>query len=434
MADVNQAAPVPALPGIAQAAVKAGGNEDSDGNGILSKNIGLPALIGLVTGVQALATFTVLALPTLAIKAAPDLGVGPEAAGYQISVIYSAAACISGMSGLFVRRYGAALVSLVAMAFCAAGLLGVASGHWGAAILGSLTMGAAYGLTNPAASHLLLRYAPPQHQNLIFALKQTGVPLGGILAALLLPALEKKFGWQLSLVAGTGLIAALCLMLWLARHRLDADRDPSAKLTGGLLKGVRVVVANPVLRSLAVMGLTYASFQFCLFTFLITMLVKDFGWSLVEAGGIATLLQVGGALGRIAWSVLADRIGHGLWVLLVIGLASAAFAGLLGLAEAAWPVPLLTAVLFGFGFCLVGWNGLWMAEIARTSNPGEVGLATGGVLVFTYIGVMLGPAAFALIYRCFGSYATTYAAFGTLSLIGAAALLSAIRHRAQAGG
>lgn len=394
-----------------------------------SKGIGLPALVGLVTGVQALATFAVLAMPTLATKAAPAFGLGAEAAGYQISVIYLAAACLSSMAGLFVRRYGAALVSLLALGCCGTGLVGLATGNLACAVLGSLLLGAAYGLTNPAASHLLLRYAPRQHQNLIFALKQTGVPLGAMLAALLLPALEKKFGWQRALLSGPSLVAVLCLLLWLARDRLDGDRDPGARFTGGILQGVRVVIANPVLRSLAIMGLAYASFQFCLFTFLITMLVQDFGWSLVQAGGLATMLQIGGATGRVAWSVLADRIGRGLWVLLVIGVLSTVFAGLLALAGPAWPVPALTAVLVGFGFCLVGWNGLWMAEIARTSGRADVGLATGGVLVFTYIGVMAGPAAFALIYRWLGSYTLTFGAFGLMSLIGAAALLVAIRHR-----
>ncbi len=390
-------------------------------------------LVGLVTGVQALATFTVLALPTLATKAAPAFGVGPEAAGYQISVIYLAAACLSSMAGLFVRRYGAALVSLLALGCSGTGLLGIATGNLACAVLGSLCLGAAYGLTNPAASHLLLRYAPRQHQNLIFALKQSGVPLGAMLAAFLLPALEKKFGWQPALLSGTGLVAALCMMLWLARDRLDGDRDPAAQLNGGMLRGVRVVAANPVLRSLAIMGLTYASFQFCLFTFLITMMVQDFGWSLVAAGGMAMMLQVGGATGRIAWSVLADRIGHGLWILFAIGLASTFFAGLLALSGPSWPVPALAAVLVGFGFCLVGWNGLWMAEIARIAGPSEVGLATGGVLVFTYIGVTAGPAAFALLFRGFGSYALTFGVFGILSLIGAAALLVAIRHRRSMG-
>ncbi len=395
--------------------------------------IGLPALVGLVTGVQGLATFGVLALPTLATKAAPDFGLGPEAVGYQISVIYLAAASFSSVAGLFVRRYGAASVSLLALAFCGLGLIGIATGSLAVAVIGSLSLGCAYGLTNPAASHLLLRFAPRQHQNLIFALKQSGVPLGGILAALMLPSLSERTGWRTALLLSVALLIALAIPLALARKRLDADRDPGARLgSGGLMQGVRLVTVHPVLRPLAIMGFAYASFQFCLFTFLITMLVKDFGWSLVAAGGLATFMQTGGALGRIAWSVLADRIGHGLWVLVVIGVASSVLALGLAFAGPSWPVWALSALLLAFGFCLVGWNGLWMAEIARTAGQANVGLATGGVLVFTYAGVTLGPATFALVYRWLGSYAATYGAFAVLTLIGAAALIAAIRHRAKA--
>ena len=395
--------------------------------------IGLPALVGLVTGVQALVTFTVLALPTLAIRAAPDFGVGPEAVGYQISVIYFSAASTSSVAGLLVRRYGAALVSLVALGFSGLGLLGIATGSLVLAVVGSLSLGCAYGIINPAASHLLLRFAPRQHQNLIFALKQTGVPLGAILAALMLPSLSERSGWRMALVVSVAMLVTLAIPLALARPRLDADRDPAARLGGSLLQGVRLVVAHPVLRPLAIMGLAYASFQFCLFTFLISMLVQDFGWSLVAAGGLATLMQIGGVTGRIAWSVLADRIGNGLWVLLVIGVASSVLGLCVGFAGPAWPVPLLSALLLAFGFCLVGWNGLWMAEIARTAGQANVGLATGGVLVFTYVGVMMGPAAFALLYRSIGSYTATFGAFSVLTLIGAAALLAAIRHRAKTG-
>jgi hypothetical protein len=65
-----------------------------------------------------------------------------------------------------------------------------------------------------------------------------------------------------------------------------------------------------------------------------------------------------------------------------------------------------------------------MAEIARACHPQEVGLATGGVLVFTFGGIVFGPAAFATLYRVLGSYALTYGAFSVVALIGVAALLS----------
>ena len=389
---------------------------------------GLIGLLGLVTGVQALATFVVLALPTLPTLAAPHFGFGPESIGYQISVVYAAAAFLSSFAGLYVRRHGAAAMSACALGLSAAGLLGIASGSIALALLASVSIGAAYGLTNPAASHLLFRFAPKNRQNIVFALKQTGVPFGGILAALMLPRVAEIYGWQIAIGSSAALMALVAVPLLMMRNTLDDDRTPAAGLgVGGILSGIRVVLGSPRLRALAIMGWAYASSQFCLFTFLITMLVKDLGWSLVAAGGAATIMQVGGVIGRIAWSVLADMIGRGLAILTAIGLGSAAFGLALAFAAPDWPGWLMAAIVFGFGFCLVGWNGLWLAEVARAAGPGEVSLATGGVLALTFFGIVLGPATFATIYRVVGSYAVTYGIFSVYALFGAAMLIWSMR-------
>lgn len=385
--------------------------------------ISLAILIALVTSVQVLTTFTVLALPTLATRAAATFGHGAEAVGFQISVVYLAAAGLSSIAGLIVKRYGAVMASLMALALSGLALLGVAVGRVEVAVLASLLMGCAYGLTNPAASHLLLKYAPRHRQNLIFAVKQTGVPLGAMLAALALPALSERVGWQMALVLGAVPQLLLAVPLLRIRGRIDVDRDPSALAGGGMLKGLGLVIANPMMRSLAIMGWAYASFQLCLLAFIVTMLVQDLGWTLVSAGIMATVMQIGGATGRIAWSLLADRIGRGHLILVGIGIGSAVLAGLVAVATPAWPVALLSLVLFCFGFSLVGWNGLWMAEIARTAGLANVGLATGGVLVFTYVGIVTGPAAFAAAYRVLGSYGATFGVFGLLPAFGALALL-----------
>ncbi|MDX2159287.1 MAG: MFS transporter [Hyphomicrobiaceae bacterium] len=394
---------------------------------------GLVSLLSLVTGVQALATFSVLTLPTLATLAAPHFGVGAEAIGYQISVVYAAAAMLSSVAGLHVRRHGAAAMSILAMALSSAGLVGIATGNVAIAIVASASIGAAYGLTNPAASHLLFRFAPRHRQNLVFALKQTGVPLGGMLAALLLPPLASRYGWQAATALSAALMALVAVPLAASRGRLDDDRDPAARLgPGGVLSGMRLVLETPILRALALMGFAYASSQFCLFTFLITMLVKDLGWGLVAAGAAASVMQVGGVIGRIAWSLLADWIGRGVGVLIAIGLGSAGFAIVLAGATPEWPAWLMGVIVLGFGFCLVGWNGLWLAEVARAAGPGEVSLATGGVLAFTFGGIVLGPATFATIYRGLGSYALTYGVFSIYTVAGAVIL--ALAARRQSGG
>lgn len=388
---------------------------------------GLVLLLALVTGVQALATFSVLALPTLATLAGPSLGFGAESIGYQVSIVYAAAATLSSMAGVYVRRNGAAAMSALALGLAGLGLVGMGTASLAIIILASVSIGAAYGLTNPAASHLLFRFAPKNRQNIVFALKQTGVPLGGILASMLLPRLAEAYGWQLAIGVSAALMLLIAVPLLLIRRRLDDDRTPAASLgPGGVLSGIRLVWRSPRLRAFAIMGWAYASAQFCLFTFLITMLVKDLHWGLVSAGVAATVMQIGGVVGRIAWSVLADVIGRGVGILVAIGLGSAAFSLILAAATADWPVWLIGIVVFGFGFCLVGWNGLWLAEVARAAGPGEVSLATGGVLVFTFAGIVVGPPIFATLYRLVGSYAYTYGIFSIYAFVGAAVLLWAM--------
>lgn len=411
---------------MAQAADAARPQATMAGGGSQLSTAAMSLVLVMVTGVQALSTYAALSLPTVATKAAPTFGVGPEVAGYQVSVIYVGAALVSSVAGLCVRRWGAARTSAVAMLFSAIGLAIIAAGTMAAGILGSLVVGSAYGLTNPAASHLLFKYAPRNRQNLIFAMKQTGVPLGGMLAAMLLPRLSVPLGWQEAMLLTMALplsFAALCLIVG-RRLDLDSDRNPKAVITQGPVAGLRTVLANPRIRALTIMGVTYAVLQLCLMTFLVTMLVTEFGWTLVAAGTMATAMQIGGAIGRVAWSVLADVLGQTRRVLLAIGILSAICAGVVATASPAWPVALLALLLVTFGFSIIGWNGLWMAEIARSAKPGEVGLATGGVLVFTYVGIVGGPAAFTTVYKLIGSYGVTFALFSAFTIVGAAALLT----------
>jgi nitrate/nitrite transporter NarK len=138
------------------------------------------------------------------------------------------------------------------------------------------------------------------------------------------------------------------------------------------------------------------------------MLVKEGGYSLVEAGLMLSVAQIAGVLGRIAWGWLADRTHDTLRVLhgLTAGMLLCCIA--IAFLQPGWPV-LMTAVLFAvFGATAIGWNGLYTAEVARRSPPGQVSIATGGAMVWNFGGILAGPTAFTLVYQQLGSYAWTY--------------------------
>jgi len=380
--------------------------------------LGLPLLVGATTLVQALVTLATLTIATLGPSMSRALGVAPETVGYQMSLVYLTGAFSAVLGGTLVARYGAGRVAQVALTLCGTGCALGALGSLWALLPASLLIGAGYGLTNPSSSHLLFRFSPAHRRNLIFSLKQTGVPLGGVLAGLMLPPLSLALGWQAGLVMAAGLALTVAVALQPARTAWDDDRRPDAPLRAAPLASLRLVWSHPPLRALALMTFCFAAVQLCLTTFLVTLLVEDLGRSLVVAGAIASVVQVAGAVGRVFWGWLADRLGGGLMTLVLIGLVSLVCSGLAGLMAPAWPSGLILAVMILYGLSAIGWNGVFLAEVARLCPPGQVGLATGGALFFTFGGVAVGPALFSALVPVLGGYAVTFPAIGLFALAG----------------
>lgn len=380
-------------------------------------------ILGTVTGIQALASLAVLALATVAPVASASIGIGAEMIGYQVSLMYIAASSTSAVGGTLVRRWGAGTVSQVTLLVGIVGVLGVASANLVLLVIGSLLIGIAYGLPNPAASHLLFKATPSHLRNFVFSLKQTGVPIGGILAGLLLPAVTVLAGWQAAMITTAALLGLLAIAMIPLRARWDTDRDPSARISGSLLDGILLIWRLRALRGLAVMGFCFAALQLSLLTFVITMLVEDLGWSLVLAGGVVAIMQVFGAGGRIVWGVVADRLGNGRYVLGIIGLLSCVATLVTAMLAPYWPIWAVAALLCFFGICSIGWNGVFLAEVARLANRNEVGTATGGALSLTFLGVVLAPSLFSTVYPLTGAYTTTFALMTIFPAIGTIALI-----------
>jgi len=188
------------------------------------------------------------------------------------------------------------------------------------------------------------------------------------------------------------------------------------------------VSREPRLRVLALLGLLYSAVQLSLSAYIVLMLVDNRGWPLVSAAAMGGLLQGFGALGRVFWGWLADRTRAGLAILALIGLGSSAALVALPLLGAL-PAALQGVLLCALGFFLSGWNGVAMAEIARSAPLAQTGRVMGGALVYTFLGVMLGPASFAFLYEALGRYDSTFAAVALATTLGA--LAAAWRHLAE---
>ena len=387
-----------------------------------SKNLAL-ATIGGVTAVQVVATMGILIPAAIAPELARTLDLPVSMIGFQVSLAYVGATLMSLCGGLVQRKLGAVRANQIASTAIGLSLLIIAIPHVVALFVGSLGLGIAYGMTNPAASHLMMKIASPTNRNLIFSVKQTGQPLGGVVAGLMAPPIAIAFGWQWSLMAGAFLALSTVLLIQPLRAKLDGDRDPTTKFRGAVFKDVSLVLRIRELRLLALAALTFSGVQLALMTFAVTMLVEDVKFDLVLAGVGLAVIQIAGVVGRLGWGVIADRNGDGRKTLLFAQSLSVVAAVATAFLSDSMPLVAVFGILFLFGMSAVGWNGVFMAEIGRLAPEGKIGSATGGVLVPTFIGVMMGPLVFSAIHEVTATYTMSFAVLALVTMTGMVPIL-----------
>jgi len=350
-----------------------------------------------------------LSVPAIAPAVAAAIGEPASMVGSYISLVYVGSAAAALFSGPLVPQLGAMRLSQLGLMLCALALaLGLTASAPMLAI-SALVLGLGYGPITPASSHLLARSTEPHRIALTFSVKQTGVPAGTALAGVLVPALAIWVGWQAALSVVAALCVATAIAVQPARARLDRDRDPGARISvSALLSGVRLVGASKPLRSMAALSFVYSGLQMCTSSFMVAYLVEALGYGWVAAGVGLTVANLAGVVGRIAWGMAADRWLAAPRALQALGALMAVACALAAAFSPHWPMWAVYSVCALLGATAIGWNGVFLSEVARRAPPGQAGAATGGSLFVTFVGVVVWPPAFGLLQRSSGSYGVCF--------------------------
>lgn len=355
--------------------------------------------------IQAMVAMALLTLPVMAPVAAKALEVSPALVGVYVAITYAGAMFASLTSGTTVGRLGPIRVSQLGLILCAIGLC-LCAVPWLPAIgLGALLIGLGYGPITPASSQILARTTQPSQMALVFSIKQTGVPVGAMMAGAIVPSLMLGIDWQWSLVVVAMACVVSAALSQPLRDALDDLRQASLTFQmSTLTTPLRMVLGHRALSTMAACSFMFSMVQMSLTTYLVTYLHDDLAYGMVSAGLLLSVTQMGGIGGRIAWGLVADR-----WLgaqktlaLLAILMASSALATALLLPTL--PLWGIWAILLVFGASAIGWNGVYLAEVARQAPEGKASVATGGTLTFTFLGVVIGPPLFGALSSAFGTY------------------------------
>ncbi len=374
--------------------------------------------ISATTIVQVLSSLIALGVPVLAPAIAADLGMDPKLIGYYPGILYSAALaiCIIGDPLLslvrpMLRSLVCVLISIVGLAL----LLGASLPFF---ILGALMIGLGYGPIVPSTSQILSARTPGKHANLIFSLKQSGAPLGGILAGIIMPFLVGYAGgWKgaIEVVAVGGVLVLLALSP--LTPRLDKGVTPLR--SAGMLAPIKAVLAVPSLRQLVIMSSSYGGMQLCLGAFLTVYLVHVLNLDFGLAGLVFGVSQAAGMIGRLVWGYVADRFFTPKTLMAFLGFAMAASAFLVAAFSAEWPFWAILVVSAAYGGTAMGWNGVLLAEVARIAPPGETGRVTSGVMSANYAGVIVGPLLFTAIAYVMSTQRAGFILIGIITALSA---------------
>jgi MFS family permease len=274
--------------------------------------------------------------------------------------------------GYVLDRVGERIVMTLGLGLTAAAAYAAASAH--SMVLTAVYLflgGMAAASCNTAGGRLVSAWFPPHQRGLAMGIRQTAQPLGIALGALVIPELaERGPGAGLRFTALACAVAAVASVIGIR----NPPRKPREKASDQEL-------ASPYRGSLvlwrihAVAGLLMMP-QTVTVTFMLVWLIKNLHWSVAAAGGLVTLSQLLGALGRIMVGRLSDRIGSRMRPVLVIAAAAAVTLFLLAWADylnSSYQAPLMVAI----SVIAVLDNGLEATAITEFAGPFWSGRALG---------------------------------------------------------
>jgi MFS family permease len=313
--------------------------------------------------------------------------------------------------GLLTDRWGDRRVLLIGLGATAAWLLAMAmfvvptrSAIPGVTLLSAslLLTGLLGGSVNGSSGRAIMAWFRDSERGFAMSIRQTAVPLGGGLGALVLPSLALAFGFAavFGLLAGASALSALFAWRWLHEPPTGEGHSVPAAVSG-----------PPPLRNMEVWRISGAIGLLCFPQVAVLTFASVFLHDFAELGTAAisaslAAVQVGAMIMRVWSGRFTDRHGNRRQFLrLCSGLSALAF-GLLWLLVLAAPAVfgsqsftgaifpiVLPVVLIVAGICVSAWHGVAYTELATLAGAGHVGTALSLANSFVFVGFFLVPVA-----------------------------------------
>ncbi|MEU4722375.1 MFS transporter [Nonomuraea dietziae] len=381
-------------------------------------------ILGVATFTQAASGFFVQGIGAMGIHLQRDLSLGTAQLGFLLS-----AAQLVPLAGLLVAgelldRYNERWVVGIGACVVAVSLgVGGAVPGYASLLLVLLIVGAGYSTVQPGGSKSVASWFDTSQRGLAMGIRQAGLPLGGALAAAVLPVLAAALGWRAALTAGAlvALLGAVAFMGFyrrpparsLSQDSTPHDTEPHASWFSARLRLLR----EPSMVKIILSGTSLVSVHSGVGVLTVLYLHEV---TAVEAGSAALVLvaaQGAGVVGRICLAAWSDRSRSGRYVC-VLTCMVAVIVGMSALITPMGRSPVAACLLFiWLGFFGIGWYGPWVAHVAESAPPGKTGFTLGSAMAVNQIAVVVAPPALGLLKDLTGSFAPAWALLSAMTAV-----------------
>jgi MFS family permease len=269
--------------------------------------------------------------------------------------------------GVLADRLGERLVLAIGLAGCGAALIAAAhAGSFAQLFVFLALAGAAGASVNSASGRAVMQWFPASERGLALGVRQTAIPLGGLVAAVALPVLGVQSGFLF--------LAALCFAGAIFGAAVIREREAEADVLES--RGLRTTLHDARLWWLCGGSSLYVAAQIAVTGFVVLFLHDERGFSPGEAAAVLAGIQVLAAVLRIAAGRWSDVLGSRIVPLRLVGLASS-FTLALAAAVLEAPATVLVPAFILAGGLAMSWNGLSFTAAAELAGRGRSGAAIG---------------------------------------------------------
>lgn len=376
-------------------------------------------------GITTISAATTAALATAVGPLAPllqaDFQVSRAEIGLVTSAMFLASALSAPIAGRTADRIGERRVLMVSSLIAGVGAVALAQVPVFWMFLGvCLLIGLGSGMQNPAGSAAIMRWFPQRQRGVAMGLRQTGVPIGGILSATVWAWVAAAQGWRAAYVLGGAVTLVAAAILFGAYFDPAQQKGQSRTVP----RSFREIFRDRQLWWLALIFNCQVVVQFAATTYLVLFLNEGQGVPYVVGTSLFAFLNVIALGARIGWGLLSDRVFGGrrrpvLLLIIVLTIAATIGAMVLPAPTPVWLAAVLAALL---GVSAFAWTAIVGALTIETAGRESAGTAMAMLSMVGSPGQLVGPPLFGLIRDLTGTYQLAWLALVGVALIGLAAV------------